>query len=181
MGTTFLGSTLHERSRLPAIIASFEFFTKAEQMTRTSIGEMLAVALSAALFSLVAQASTQQVVNITLQDPSDDSSLSGMVMKTDTRTVKTGRVTLQAVNDSKELVHEVLVVPAPPERTQLPYDTKKDSVIEKHVHSLGEISDLRPGARGKLTLSLKRGTYLLLCNQPGHFKAGMSARLVVEN
>jgi uncharacterized cupredoxin-like copper-binding protein len=48
------------------------------------------------------------------------------------------------------------------------------------VHSLGEISELKPGARGKLTLNLKAGTYLLLCNQPGHYKAGMSTKLVVE-
>ena len=149
-------------------------------MTSTSIGEMLVVALSAVLFSLVAQAATQQVVDITLQDPSGDSSLSGMVIKTDTPMVKAGRVTLQAVNKSNEVVHEVLVVPAPSEGKELPYDTKKDTVIEKRVHSLGEISDLRPGAHGKLTLNLKPGTYLLLCNQPGHFKAGMSTSLVVE-
>ena len=149
-------------------------------MTSTSVGEMLVVALSAVLFSLVAQAATQQVVDITLQDPSGDSSLSGMVIKTDTPMVKAGRVTLQAVNKSNEVVHEVLVVPAPSEGKELPYDTKKDTVIEKRVHSLGEISDLRPGAHGKLTLNLKPGTYLLLCNQPGHFKAGMSTSLVVE-
>ena len=149
-------------------------------MTSTSIGEMLVVALSAVLFSLVAQAATQQVVDITLQDPSGDSSLSGMVIKTDTPMVKAGRVTLQAVNKSNEVVHEVLVVPAPSEGKELPYDTKKDTVIEKRLHSLGEISDLRPGAHGKLTLNLKPGTYLLLCNQPGHFKAGMSTSLVVE-
>ena len=149
-------------------------------MIRAPIGEMLAIVLSGLLFSLVAQAATQQVVAITLQDPSGDSSLSGMVMKIDTPTVKAGRVTLQALNQSKEFVHEVLVVPAPPASRELPYDTKKDTVIEKRVHSLGEISDLKPGARGKLTLNLKPGTYLLLCNQPGHYKAGMSTSLVVQ-
>ena len=149
-------------------------------MTRTSIGGMLAIVLPGLLFSLVAPAATQQVVAITLQDPSGDSSLSGMVVKTDTPTVKAGRVTLQAVNQSKELVHEVLVVPAPPAGSELPYDTKKNTIIEKRVHSLGEISNLKPGARGKLTLNLKPGTYLLLCNQPGHYKAGMSTSLVVE-
>src|SRR6516162_1540006 len=87
--------------------------TKEAQMTSTSIGEMLVVALSAVLFSLVAQAATQQVVDITLQDPSGDSARSGMVIKTDTPMVKAGRVTLQAVNKSNEVVHEVLVVPAP--------------------------------------------------------------------
>jgi uncharacterized cupredoxin-like copper-binding protein len=77
-------------------------------------------------------------------------------------------------------VHEVLVVPAPPPRTLLPYDSKSNVLIEKRIHSLGEISELKPGAKGKLALSLKPGTYLLLCNQPGHYKAGMATTLVVD-
>jgi uncharacterized cupredoxin-like copper-binding protein len=103
-----------------------------------------------------------------------------MVIKADPTKVKAGRVTLEAVNRSKDLVHEVLVVPAPSDGMELPYDTNTNTIIEKRVHSLGEISELKPGSRGKLTLNLKAGTYLLLCNQPGHYKAGMSTKLVVE-
>ena len=103
-----------------------------------------------------------------------------MVIKADPTKVKAGHVTLEAVNRSKDLVHEVLVVPAPSDGKELPYNTKTSTIIEKRVHSLGEISELKPGARGKLTLNLKAGTYLLLCNQPGHYKAGMSTKLVVE-
>jgi uncharacterized cupredoxin-like copper-binding protein len=109
-----------------------------------------------------------------------DPSIAGIVIKVDPAKVKAGRVTLDAVNQSKSLVHEVLVIPTPPEGKELPYDAKKDTIVEKRVHSLGEISELKPGARGKLTLSLKPGTYLLLCNQPGHYKSGMSTKLVVE-
>lgn len=141
---------------------------------------MLVLALSSPSFSPIAHAATPQIVAITLQDVSIDPSVSGMVMKTDIAKVKAGRVTLEAVNQSKNLVHEVLVVPALPEGKELPYDTKKDTVVEKRVHSLGEIPELKPGARGKLTLNLKPGKYLLFCNQPGHYKAGMSTTLVVE-
>jgi uncharacterized cupredoxin-like copper-binding protein len=149
-------------------------------MTKTLIGRVRDIMLSGILFSLVAHAAAQQVIAITLQDPTTDSSLSGMVMKTDTATVKAGRVTLEAVNQSRNLVHEVLVVPALPEGTEFPYDTKKDVINERRAHPLGEISDLKPGARGKLTLNLKPGTYLLLCNEPGHYKSGMWIRLGVE-
>lgn len=149
-------------------------------MNKNSLGEMFAIALSPLVFALVAQAAIPQVVAITLQDSSDDPSVHGMVMKTDTSTVKAGRVTLQAFNQSKDLVHEVLVVPAPPPGRRLPYDKKSDTVVEKRAHSLGEIPELKPGMRGELTLDLKPGSYLLLCNQPGHFKAGMSTILVVE-
>jgi uncharacterized cupredoxin-like copper-binding protein len=147
-------------------------------MTQARIYSLLLIALVSAPLPIVAHAGGN-VVAITLLDSSDPS-VSGMVMKVDNPTVKAGRVTLEAVNQSKNLVHEVLVVPAIPEGKELPYDTKKDIVVEKRVHSLGEISDLRPGARGKLTLNLKAGTYLLLCNQPGHYKSGMSTKLVVD-
>ena len=126
------------------------------------------------------KAAEPSVVMITLQDASADPSIAGMTMKIDNATVKAGRVTLQAVNASKELVHEVLVVPAPATGSQLPYDPKSNRVIEKRIHSLGEISDLKPGGRGKLTLRLKPGAYLLFCNQAGHYKAGMSTTLNVE-
>jgi len=94
--------------------------------------------------------------------------------------VEAGRVTFEAVNQSKNLVHEVLVIPAPAEGKALPYDAKGDKVVEKSIHSLGEIGDLKPGAHGKLTLNLKPGKYLLFCNEAGHYKAGMTTPLTVE-
>ena len=149
-------------------------------MIGSLITALLAIALSSGTLASIAQGATPQVVAITLQDASVDASKSGMAIKTDTAKVKAGRVTLDAVNLSKDLVHEVLVVPALPEGKELPYDVKTNTVVEKRVHSLGEISELKPGAHGKLTLNLKPGTYLLLCNQPGHYKSGMSTKLVVE-
>jgi uncharacterized cupredoxin-like copper-binding protein len=149
-------------------------------MTKRLVAALLTIALSSPALSPVAYAATAQIVALTLQDSSVDPSNSGMVIKADPTKVKAGRVTLEAVNRSKDLVHEVLVVPAPSDGMELPYDTNINTIIEKRVHSLGEISELKPGSRGKLTLNLKAGTYLLLCNQPGHYKAGMSTKLVVE-
>ena len=149
-------------------------------MIKRRVTALLTIALLSPALSSIAYAATAQSVAVTLQDPSVDPSNSGMVIKADTTKVKAGRVTLEAVNRSKDLVHEVLVVPAPSDGKELPYDTKTSTIIEKRVHSLGEISELKPGARGKLTLNLKAGTYLLLCNQPGHYKSGMSTKLVVE-
>jgi uncharacterized cupredoxin-like copper-binding protein len=149
-------------------------------MIKRLVTAVLTIALSSPALLPIAYAATAQIIAVTLQDPSVDPSNSGMVIKADTTKVKAGRVTLEAVNRSKDLVHEVLVVPAPSDGKELPYDTKTSTIIEKRVHSLGEISELKPGARGKLTLNLKAGTYLLLCNQPGHYKSGMSTKLVVE-
>lgn len=86
--------------------------------------------------------------------------------------------TLQARNQSKTLVHEVLPVRDDGIK-QLPYDAKHDRVLETRVRSLGEIADLAPGKSGKLTLTLQSGTYLLFCSQPGHYHDGMVAKLIV--
>ena len=55
---------------------------------------------------------------------------------------------------------------------ELPMDAKHARVIESRVRRLGEIADLAPGKSGKLTLTLKPGTYVLFCNEPGHYGPG---------
>jgi len=45
----------------------------------------------------------------------------------------------------------------------------------------GEVPELDPGKSGTLSVSLQPGTYLLLCNQPGHYEAGMWTVFTVTN
>jgi uncharacterized cupredoxin-like copper-binding protein len=123
-------------------------------------------------------AAPSQTLVIKLQDSSTDPALLHMRMVLDREGLKPGRVTLQAENQSKTLVHEVIVVRDDGGKA-LPYDSKHNAVAEKRIKSLGEISDLAPGKSGKLSLNLKAGTYLLICNQPGHYKEGMSAKVIV--
>ena len=146
---------------------------------------MAARLIGTGLFSLLvttsaaaAAASPTQSLGIKLQDPSSDPSIAHMRIVLDHDTLKPGRITLTAENQSKTTVHEVLVVRGSDERN-LPFDAKTDRVIEKRAHPLGEISDLAPGKTGKLTLNLKAGTYVLFCNQPGHYKEGMIGKLIV--
>ena len=39
----------------------------------------------------------------------------------------------------------------------------------------GEIEEIAPGETKSLTLTLQKGHYALVCNLPGHYKAGMRA------
>ena len=135
-----------------------------------------ALVLPLALSCQAALAAT--LVNARLMDPSTNASISKMQIALDHDTVPAGKVTFRAVNESKDQVHELIVVRADA-HTALPYDGRKNEVIEKRIHHLGEISDLKPGAKGTMMLDLKPGSYVVICNQPGHYKAGMMAALTV--
>jgi uncharacterized cupredoxin-like copper-binding protein len=52
-------------------------------------------------------------------------------------------------------------------------------VDEKKLKGIKELDDLKPGKDGTLTLNLKPGHYVVFCNEPGHFQAGMRAELTV--
>ncbi|MGZ3247865.1 MAG: plastocyanin/azurin family copper-binding protein [Caldimonas sp.] len=144
---------------------------------------MAARLLESALLSLLLAGAANaapgsQTLGIKLQDSSTDPSIAHMRIVLDHDALKPGRVTLQAENESKTQVHEVLVARDGGAKA-LPFDAKHDRVIESRVRRLGEIADLAPGKSGKLTLNLKPGSYLLFCNQPGHYKDGMVVKLVV--
>jgi uncharacterized cupredoxin-like copper-binding protein len=53
-------------------------------------------------------------------------------------------------------------------------------VDEERAGHLGEVSELEPGKTGALRLDLKPGNYLLFCNIPGHFMAGMWTSFTIK-
>lgn len=141
--------------------------------TRSAVILVLPLLLFAGASAAVIPA---QVVGLKLQDSTVDPSIAHMRIAVEPAQIKPGRVTFEAVNESKSLKHEVVVVH---KSGALPFDAKHDRVNEGDVRRLGEIADLAPGASGKLTLNLGPGTYVLFCNEPGHYKDGMIAKVVV--
>ena len=90
-------------------------------------------------------------------DPSP--SINSMMIKTDAQDVKAGPVVFEVSNDSKTQVHEVIVVAVANPDGPLPYDKKDDRVNESKIADLGEASDLQPGEKKMLRLTLKPGNY----------------------
>jgi uncharacterized cupredoxin-like copper-binding protein len=123
----------------------------------------------------------ESVVQVKLEDASVNGSLEGMLVKLDRDTVKAGRITFRVTNEPEALVHELIVLQTDLDVSQLPYDSRKGRVIETQLKSLGEVEELKPGKYGQLTLNLKPGPYLLMCNQPGHWHAGMWAKFTVTS
>ena len=88
---------------------------------------------------------------------------------------KAGKVTITAPNDGK-VVHELVVLKTSADPADLPMDG--DEVDESK--NVGEIPDVEPGDTKKVTLNLTAGKYAMVCNLPGHYKAGMYGSLTVK-
>ena len=52
-------------------------------------------------------------------------------------------------------------------------------IVDAHCHA-GPGDGLAPGSTGWVTLSLHPGRYELVCDEPGHYAAGMYAELTVS-
>lgn len=94
--------------------------------------------------------------------------------------VSAGPVTFEVRNTASHDVHEMVVLRTDLSPRGLPYDVRSARVRENRAGYVGEVSDLRPGQRGSLTLTLAPGRYVLICNEPGHYPAGMVASLVIQ-
>ncbi|WP_217924291.1 hypothetical protein [Miltoncostaea oceani] len=92
----------------------------------------------------------------------------------DPATVPAGPATF-AVSNAGEILHEMVVVPAPDGVDGLTLDGGEAD----ETGALGEVADLAPGDDGTLTVDLPAGDYVLLCNLPGHFAGGMYTALTV--
>lgn len=53
-------------------------------------------------------------------------------------------------------------------------------VDEKTLRIVGEIADVAPGKSKAKTFNLKPGSYVYICNVPGHYSAGMNGALSVK-
>lgn len=147
---------------------------------------LLATFLLAMISSAAAHAAT--VINVELWDkganmtmatdllyPANGKDLSNATMgiKTSQPSAKTGIVTFQVTNTSKDTIHEMIVMYRDDPAQPLPYIAPESRVDEEKAGDKGEVSELDPGASGSLTVFLKPGHYVLICNVPGHFAAGM--------
>jgi len=93
--------------------------------------------------------------------------------------VKAGPVEFEVKNASPSLMHEFLIVPWRGAVTSLPYDAKQSQVDEDKLPHMQGIEDMKPGLAATVRLVLAPGSYVVFCNQPGHYKMGMERSFVV--
>jgi uncharacterized cupredoxin-like copper-binding protein len=88
-------------------------------------------------------------------------------VKTAPAAVKSGEVRF-AVDNQGKLEHEFVVL-----RTQRRAADLADGKEAAEPGNVGEVEGIAPGAKANKTLRLRPGHYALICNLPGHYKAGM--------
>jgi uncharacterized cupredoxin-like copper-binding protein len=89
-------------------------------------------------------------------------------------TAAAGKVTFTVRNTGK-VTHEFVVL-----RTAKPAGSLLKGAEASESGNVGEVADLKPGTSKKLTLNLKAGHYALICNLPGHYKAGQHTDFTVR-
>ncbi|TGR28035.1 MULTISPECIES: sulfocyanin-like copper-binding protein [unclassified Mesorhizobium] len=125
-------------------------------------------------------ASTEMPMGLAYAAPGLDLAKATMGIKALPSVAKAGEVTFNVKNDSKDTVHEMIVMHLADPGKPLPYLEAENRVDEDKAGDKGEVSELDPGKSGTLTVELKAGKYLLICNVPGHYGAGMWAEFTVE-
>jgi uncharacterized cupredoxin-like copper-binding protein len=145
--------------------------------SRLKTATLLALPMVAVALSSGVAATAPKVIAVELLDATDDPSMAGMQLTVNQNSVPAGPITFAVTNRSKSIVHELLVVKVPDANTNLPYDEKDSKVVENKLNKLVDSDDIKPGIKKSFTVTLKPGDYLLICNEAGHYRAGMRAAL----
>jgi uncharacterized cupredoxin-like copper-binding protein len=97
-----------------------------------------------------------------------------------------GEVTFTVANDGT-IEHEVLIMRSDLDSGDLPVDANGAAIERDLVTPMGAGHDgdyhglhLKAGRQEELSLDLPAGEYVLVCNLPGHYQAGMHANLTVS-
>jgi uncharacterized cupredoxin-like copper-binding protein len=94
----------------------------------------------------------------------------------DSSSVASGNVTFNISNEGPS-THEFVVIQSDLAPDALP--VKDGEVEEDKVDGVGEQEDIAPGTTTPLSLDLQPGSYVVICNLPGHYEQGMYAGLTV--
>ena len=143
-------------------------------------GLLIAVSATAASAATVIKvdlwdkgAAAEMPMGMTYAMPMPDMSKATMGIKLSQPTAPAGVVSFKVTNTSKDTIHEMIVMYLADPTQPLPYVDGDKRVDEDKAGDKGEVSELDPGKSGSLTVALKPGKYLLICNVAGHFAAGM--------
>jgi uncharacterized cupredoxin-like copper-binding protein len=140
-------------------------------MKRLAVAGAVLAAMTVGALVAPALAATPTPVEVDLWNKADGSQ--GLSLSTDH--AKAGKVKFEIKNSSTTMVHEFMIWKTDLSFDKFPKDPENPAKVdEDKLKGMKELnSDLDPGKSGSMTMDLKPGRYVVFCNQPGHFDAGM--------
>jgi len=88
-----------------------------------------------------------------------------------------GTITFDITNDGPS-THEFAVVRSDLAQAALPVEGGE--IPEDKIDVVDEAEDIAPSTSTSLTVQLSAGTYVLICNLPGHYQLGMHSAFTVR-
>ena len=96
-------------------------------------------------------------------------------VKASPKSVTAGKVTFNVKNSGDD-EHELIVIKTSTSASKL--KVRGGETSEKGA--VGEVEDIAGGKSKKLTVTLKKGHYVLICNLVGHYQQGMRTDFTVK-
>lgn len=94
-----------------------------------------------------------------------------------TSTAPAGGVTFSITNEGPS-THEFEILKTGSAPDQLPVSSGK--VETEQLEVVDEVEDIAPETSTSLSVDLDAGSYVIICNVPGHYEQGMHAAFTVE-
>jgi len=147
-------------------------FKERGQVMSTNVSKILTLGVASLLVLLsLAACGGPSSVTADLTDTS---------IQVSSNTATAGSVTFHIKNTSAAEMHEFVIIQTDLRADQLPFGAD-GSVEEDKLSSPGEKGDIAAGQGADLTLTLPAGHYMFICNQPGHYQAGMHVAFTVTS
>lgn len=143
----------------------------------------LAAVSTAAVLSACGGSSTPEAGVATTSTPKADviATLGDFSIRLEPSILKAGRVTIDTRNTGK-INHELVVFRSDLDEAALPLlsdGTRIDEEGKGITHLDPEAEDVTPGTSRVISIDLKAGRYVVVCNLPAHYRQGMVAVLTV--
>jgi len=85
-----------------------------------------------------------------------------------------------SIKNSGTVVHEFVVIDTDLASDQLPQASGEVDEDAEALTAVDEVEDIDAGAEKSLSVNLPAGHYVVICNVPGHYAAGMHTEFTVQ-
>ncbi len=107
-----------------------------------------------------------------------NATLTEMKITLDRASVPAGPVTFNVKNNGT-VEHELVVLRTDVAEDKIPADAEEPGRVDE-TGSLGETGEVPVGTSKSFTVTLPAGRYVLMCNEPAHYAAGMHLAFAVK-